>query len=108
MLVKIDDIAIYTGGGDFVTESNLLIEYLNDNNITDATKLHYSDPTQFSEVFAPLETWFNNVSINSFPFIIYTEIDDELKPSQYQKVILKGVDEVMNSNFINLYKLGRI
>lgn len=108
MLDRIDDIVVYTGAGSNEKESQELMSFLAQNNITDINHLHYADVNQHPHVFAPLQTWFNGIEIDKFPFIIYTEIDTELKPSQFNRVILRGLQEITNSNFVNLYKLKRM
>lgn len=65
--------------------------------------LNYSDISQHIDALHPLKSWFNNtVNIETFPFIIYDEINDEFRRT---KRIIYGLDDIINSNLVALSKL---
>lgn len=115
MLIKIDDICTYTHltwKETTPTNSTKLKEFM-DLNVPGHTLLNYTDPDLLEAAMEPLRTWsFANyggetVDIDTFPFVIYTEVHDDMSPSQYPRVLLYGYDAVTSSNIIELYQLGR-
>jgi hypothetical protein len=86
-------------------------KFLEDNNI-DFIFLNYADPIQHEEALKPLRGWdFKdgkyNFTVNSFPFLMYTEIDYNTSMYHWKKVLLVGKDAILNSNLLELSKLGR-
>lgn len=105
-LVKIDDVFLYTALTATAHQCWLMKKYLQDNNIN-YTNLHYNDDTQLPDVFAPLNTWWTNVTFDEMPILIYTEIHDDLPPSKYPRKFFKTVADIQASNFLQEYQLGR-
>ncbi len=110
MLTKIDDIHLYTC--DAITpntECAAAVQYFADNSVIDYTLLNYADPTQHADCLAPINTWWHNgePEVTGFPFVIYTEIHDNLPPSRYPLVAIQGLDNITNSTFAEIYQLGR-
>jgi hypothetical protein len=111
-ITKIDDIYLYT---DLSWDPSEVSESVDAKAFLDACgltyiHLNYADPEQHPFVFDPLSSWsFSDGShkIETFPFVIYTEIHDDLSPAKYPKVLLYGLDEIENSNLTELYQLGR-
>lgn len=65
--------------------------------------LNYGEVSQHADALQPLNSWFNNtVAIDAFPFVIYDEIDDKFRRT---KRIVYGLDEIVTSNLVALYKL---
>ena len=88
-----------------------VLDWLNDNGVK-YTVLNYPGDTAYNP--GPLEnlsTWeFANgrrIDFQAYPFIIYTEMHDDLPINDWPKVCLYGRDEIFNSNIIELYQLGR-
>jgi hypothetical protein len=111
-IIKIDDIYLYT---DIQEENNEQTESVNARAFMDSlginyTNLNYSDTFQHDLNFIALSTWIfidGQYEIKSFPFVIYTEIHDDLSPANYPKVLLYGLNEINDSNLLELYTLGR-
>lgn len=104
-LTKIDDIYFYNGITDTAQKTWEMKKYLIDNNIA-FINMQYGDDSQFEDVFSSLSSWFN-IDIINFPILTYTEVHDDLPPSQYPKKCLLSVEELISNNFIDLYKIGR-
>lgn len=95
---------------DDTTDSAKAIQWLKDNNITDYVNLNYQDATTHDDCFRPLNTWlFENKTqeISAFPFLYYTEVHDDLPVNHMPIVLLYGLDEIVNSNLVELYQLGK-
>lgn len=111
-ITKIDDIYLYTDldwTPDQIGESVDAKSYMDTTGIN-YIHLNYADPAQHHDAISPLNSWgFSDGShtIDKFPFIIYTEIHDDLSPSAYPRVLLYGLEAIKNSNLVELYQLGR-
>jgi hypothetical protein len=46
-------------------------------------------------------------SLDEFPFVVYTEVHDDIDTEFQPKVIIYGLDAIKQSNIATLYKLGR-
>jgi hypothetical protein len=65
--------------------------------------LNYGDVSQHPAALQPLNSWFDNtIDINSFPFVIYDEVNDNFRRT---KRILYGIDDIITSNLVALSKL---
>lgn len=116
-LVRIDDIQLYTNfnwdngvvekpGFECMTAYN----FLNENGVV-YEHMNYGGDSDFPGSLPALSTWTfagdRQITFETYPFVIYTEVHDDLSPSQYPKVLLYGNDEIINSNIAELYQLGR-
>ena len=113
-IIKIDNIYFYSGilSDNIVNSTEIELKqkenslvakkWLTDNNIP-IILMNYGDPAQWPSAIAPLNTWFNDTQIETFPFVIYDEIDENFNRT---KRVLLGVDEIINSNLIALIKLS--
>lgn len=70
--MKITNITLYGGLDETVADTVAAKAYLDSLNI-EYTNLFYSDPTQFKHVIGPVNSWFDNVEIKKFPFVVWDE-----------------------------------
>ena len=106
-LTKIDDIFLYTGFNESATTSYQAKKWLDAQNIK-YEFMHYGAEDEHQMLFDSLNTWWPDKHVfTDFPFVIYTEVHDDLSPRNYPKVCLMGLDNIVNSNLVDLYKLGR-
>jgi hypothetical protein len=111
-IIKIDDIYLYT---DIQEEKNEQTESVDAKAFMDSldikyTNLNYPIPEEHHLNFVPLGTWVfadGQHVFEKFPFVIYTEIHDDLSPAYYPRVLLYGLNEIKDSNLLELYSLGR-
>ena len=117
-IVRIEQIYLNTdqtydeeGLTDLTTDSAKAIQWLAENGITDYVNLNYADPSVHADCFAPLNTWYfencGNHTFTAFPFLYYTEVHDDRPVNQMPIILHYGLDEIKNSNLIELYQLGR-
>lgn len=104
MIVGVKDIYLYTGltptGGN---DSAQALQWLNDNNIPHIN-LWYGDPAQHQDVFDSLNSWGVG-EFNDFPFVVYDELHDDYTT---QRRALIGLDEIVNSNLVELVTLTNL
>lgn len=111
-IVKIDDLYLYSSFAKDVVASFQAKKYLEENGLIenrDYVHLIYNNSEDHDMIFSNLGTWDfvdGRHAFSSFPFLIYTEIHDDLKPSQFPKIVRKGVDEI-KAGIAELFKLGR-
>jgi hypothetical protein len=109
MLQRIDDICLYTGDmGDQQVAADCAAAkaWLIANGITFAD-MWYGDPAQHEDCMSPLRGWFPGETITAFPFVIYTEVHDDLPPSQFPRFLIYGRAAIEASNLADLFLLGR-
>lgn len=105
-LIKIVDCALH---GGLTQDANACYEFkkwLQDNNI-EYTMLFYVDDGQHQQVFNALNSWWQDANFNSFPIFVYTEMHDDLSPSQYPRKFFTSVADIKASDFLAQYALGR-
>jgi len=103
-ITKIDDVFLYVGITDGVTEANNIKKWLVANNIK-YTLLFYGDDAQHADVIGALNSWWPGASIVDFPILVYTEIHDDLPPSQYPRKYFQTLVDLQGSNFLSTYTL---
>lgn len=116
-IIKIDDIYLYTCiFGDFDESPENYNQTYTDQHQNSKTALgwmkfheltfkhlNYGDASQHADALRPLSSWFDNtINIDTFPFVIYDEIDDKFRRT---KRIIYGLDEIITSNLVALSKL---
>jgi hypothetical protein len=112
-LQKIDDIFLYTDLNWDPKEQSDSVEAKKwmDSLGIKYEHLNYADKREHDKnVHAPLRTWMftrGRHSFGSFPFVIYTEVHDDLSPARYPRVLHFGLEEIISSNLAEIYKLGR-
>lgn len=121
MLTRIDDLYLYTNidfqSGD-IQMSHMAQKFFEEADVPVVLMNYNGSEAVLEAALEPLRTWtFSNMisdtnkygrfDLQEFPFLIYTEIHDDLPPSQYPKVLLYGYDEIVDSNILELYQLGR-
>lgn len=107
MITGIKDVYLYTKDvGNEKSSCFKAKKFLDDNGIPH-TNLNYSDPSQHAELLSNVSSWWNGaLTVTGFPFVHYTEIHEELDPSEYPVDILRGLTEIRNSNIADLHALG--
>ena len=109
MLTRIDDIHLYMGMTEHAAECYEAKKFLGDLGVAFVPYM-YADDTAHPGLFEALTSWNmvgSPAQIAKFPFLIYTEIHDDLPPSQFPRVCLYGVAAMMASDIAAKYKLGR-
>jgi hypothetical protein len=101
-ITKIDDVFLYVGITDGVTEANNIKKWLVANNIN-YTLLFYGDDAQHADVFVALNSWWPDTNIVDFPVLVYTEIHDDLPPSRYPRKYFQTLADIQGSNFLSTY-----
>jgi len=106
-IVKIDDVYLYANEYEETSECYEAKKWLEDNGI-EHEFMYYGEAEAHQRLFESASiNWPDQPPLNKFPFLVYTEIHDNLRPSQYPQVCLRSLEEIKNSNLELLYKLGR-
>jgi len=106
-LTKIDDIYLYTGLTASANNSYAAKKWFDEQGI-EYIFMHYGNEAEHASLFAALDTWWpGEHTFTDFPFVVYTEIHDDLSPRNYPRICLYGLDNIVNSNLPQLYQLGR-
>lgn len=111
-ITKIDAIYLHTDmtwaeGED--TDSTKARNYLDAEGV-EYILLNYADPAQHEDATSPLRTWEfvdGYHDVRAFPFVIYTEVHDDRSMVNWPKVMIYGLNDIIQSNISDLYKLGR-
>jgi hypothetical protein len=109
MLTRIDDIQLYMGITPEAADCYHAKKYLEDAGVGHVPYM-YSDESQHADNFAAISSWKlagAPAEVDKFPFVIYTEVHDDLPPSQYPKKMLYGLEDIKASNIAELYQVGR-
>ena len=109
---KIDSIYLYTDMTWAPGETGPSVEARDhmDSLGVPYTLMNYADPEQHEAALDPLRDWpmiGMPDALEAFPFVIYTEVHDDIEADSQPRVILYGVDAIKQSNVATLYKLGR-
>lgn len=100
-ITKIDDIDLYVGLTADAQACWDMKKFLTDNNIKFRTMM-YADDSQHKSLFEAISTWWPGETFDKFPFVIYTEVDLDLPPSQFPRKFAKTVAELQSGNFVQL------
>jgi len=100
-ILKIKDICLCTGLIKDNNENRSAYDWLNEQGVN-FKHLAYWDPAQHQDVFNSLQTWDHDVTINRFPILHYHEVDTDYN---IKGVVLVGLDEIKNSNIVELSRL---
>jgi len=93
-------------------------KFFEENDVPVVLMNYHGSEAILEAALEPLRTWrfankvtdtnkYGTFDFQEFPFLIYTEVHDDLSPSQYPKIVLYGYDEIVDSNILELYQLGR-
>lgn len=106
MIKGIKDVYLYTGSVQKTSaQSTAAKEWLETNGVA-FTHLHYADKDAHKEIFSAVMTWWQNkYVINAFPFLIYTEVHDDIEEALSPRVLLQGLGAIKNSNLLELLAL---
>lgn len=98
MLVKIEEVYLYTTLDHTHAECYAMKQWLDSNNVR-YTNLHY--PAEMKEeVFAPLNTWWEGVTFKDFPLLVYTEVHDEIPVSRSPRKFAKTLADAQSTDFL--------
>lgn len=100
-ILKIKDICLCTGLTADNNENRLAYDWLTERGV-EFKHLGYNDPSQHPDVFASLQTWDPNVTVDRFPILHYHEVDTNYN---VKGVVLVGMDQIRSSNIVELSKL---
>lgn len=109
MLTRIDDIHLYMGMTADAAECYEAKKFLVDNGIAFVPYM-YGDDSAHAGLFEALTSWNMPgapAQIAKFPFLTYTEVHDNLPPSQYPRICVYGAAALRNSDIVTKYKIGR-
>lgn len=109
MLTRIADIQLYMGLTPEVADCYAAKTFLESVQVK-YTPYMYTDPAQHAANFEAISSWKLEGApevLDKFPFVIYTEIHDDLEPSQYPRKCIYGLDAIKSSGIAELYKTGR-
>lgn len=70
--MKITNIALYGGLDETVADTVAAKAYLDSLGV-EYSNLFYSDPAQFDQVITPVNSWFDDIEITKFPFVVWDE-----------------------------------
>ena len=115
-IIKVDSVYLYTGDDikyvyDEKSNTNILTGESKDsvsiktwlsNNSIQYTLLNYNDISQHEQVLSAVNTWFVDTPVNTFPFIVYDEVDVDYNR---KRNILLTANTILNSDLPNLIKL---
>jgi hypothetical protein len=108
MITGITNIYLYTK--DVFNEKSSCFKakkFLDDNQIS-YVNLNYPDSSQHEELLSAVSSWWRGeIEVKAFPFLHYTEVHEDLDPSQYPIEILRGLTQIRNSNLAELNLLGK-
>jgi hypothetical protein len=108
-LTRIDDIQLYMGMTAEAADCYAVKEFLQSHNVAYQNYM-YADDSQHPELLAALSSWKLQGApevMTKFPFIIYTEVDFDLPPSQFKRVCIYGKDAILASDIVAKFALGR-
>jgi len=100
-ILKIKDIILCTGLSEDIGECKKAYDWLKESGVKFQHNAYW-DPDQHDELFTNYNTWGSSLIINKFPFVHYTEIDSDFNS---RPVFLLGLDEIKNSNLVELFML---
>ena len=100
-ILKIKDICLVTGLFDCGGECVKAYEWLTDSGVK-FNHLGYWHPSDHAELFRVYNTWVQKMDLKTFPFVHYMEIDTDFN---MRPVFLIGLDEIKNSNLVELSQL---
>lgn len=100
----IDDIYLYTGWTSSAQECYRIIDWLKNNNVK-YSLMQYNDENQFAAVFSALNSWWEGATLSDFPVLVFTKIDLDKSPSEWQKIYYTTYDQlVADTEFLSLSK----
>lgn len=92
--MKITNVALYGALDDTVAETVSIKAYLDSLGI-EYSNLFYSDASQFDLVLKPVNSWFDDIEITKFPFVVW---DETTTAGQTNRKIATNLIEVKAAN----------
>lgn len=95
-ITKIEELYLYTSEVSGNSAENIQATAFMENSGVPFVKLMYNDKSQHDDVFKAINGWWERYlpAIDSFPFITYVEVHDDI-PARYSPVkYLKGIDDI--------------
>lgn len=94
--MKVSNITLYGGFDATVADSFRAKEHMDSTGVQ-YTNLFYNDPAQFPAVLAPVNSWFDKRTVDSFPFVVWDEIADD---GSVTRRIAQGLKEIKSNPFL--------
>lgn len=107
-VVKIEEIYLYISDGVPNAVENIQAAAFMDHAGIPFTRMKYNDSSEHANVLEPLNTWWADrlPPIDSFPFLTYVEVHDNI-PARYSPVLyLKGLDDI--KKIVDLYNATNV
>jgi len=106
---KIEEVYLYYTDLSGTVEKNLTTLVALDKASIPFTKMFYGETADFDALISSLNTWWAyshvnlpSLTIDSFPFLVYTEVHDDI-PARMSPVKYASGEQDINA-FISLYK----
>ena len=103
-VIKTEEIFLYVSEAVSNPAENIqAITFMEQGNIP-FVKLMYNDPTAHEQNFAALNSWWKDrlPPVDSFPFLVYTEVHDDIPARMSPVKYLKGLDAI--KTIVDIYK----
>lgn len=97
-ILKIEEVYLYTTLDHTHAECFAMKKWLDDNAVQ-YTQLHYPAEAT-ADALAPLNTWWEGVTFENFPIVIYTEVRDDTPLSLSPRRFLKTLADAQTSDFL--------
>ena len=105
---KIEEVYLYHTDIPGTLEQNMVALIALDKASVPFTKMFYQSNTDFDELLGPLNTWWTHpkinlpsLSVDSFPFVVYTEVHDDIPARLSPVKYVSGLEAI--KNFTNFY-----
>lgn len=97
-LVKIEEVFLYVATTENPAENLEAVAFMDHSNIP-YVKLQYNDSEQLPNVLAAVNTWWDRPDVNlppltGFPFLVYTEVHDNILARHSPVKYLAGLDNI--------------
>lgn len=106
-IVKIEEVYLYVSEVVPNAAENIQAVAFMENCGVPFVRMMYNDASQHAEAFAALNSWWTNNPLNSlppldtFPFVTYVEVHDDLPARLSPVKYLKGIDAI--KTIVDLY-----
>ncbi len=97
-VINIEEVYLYTTLDHTHAECYAMKQWLDQNNVK-YVNLHYPAESK-ADVFAPLNTWWDNVTFDDFPILVYTEVRDDVPVSRSPRRFFTNVADAQASDFL--------
>lgn len=110
-ITKIEEVFLYVrDGGDNVAENIEAMAFMDRSGVP-FTKMFYFDAAQSQQTMDVLNTWWTNRAdehklppVTKYPFLIYTEVRDDISARNSPIKYLEGLDEI--KKIVDIYAIN--